>query len=361
MEQAVVEQLTLSEQRIQDISSLVSDYETTRDLVETTNMKLVDPFFEALFTLDHSELWLIEQGIISLIRLMQTHIVEESTPVITESSVFYDHLIQYIPQLYANITMPMKEDKTELLTQRYILQMWAEAVSLMVHSHQYAIIKELFNTGVLVVVAKMLVKEEYKFSTILMKSVTVIINELIDMQLSEFAAPIIKDAELMPFLAKVVSSDRPNEFTSFASEIVLRMSQNAEKCKEYGDLLASQEVITSQVIERVKAYDEELKTPLMLPSETTAEISDDEEDYDYNYDDEEEEDEDDEEDDLAAQMEDFFDDIKNNPSMLEEMEVDSSAIPDMRDDPLMPRDLPVFSKKFEHLYDEINHQDSLFV
>lgn len=280
----------------------------------------------------------------SLIRLMQTHVVEESTPVIMESSVFYDHLIQYIPQLYTNITVPMKEDKIELLTQRYILQMWAEAVSLMVHSHQYAIIKELFNTGVLVVIAKMFVKEEYKNSTILMKSVMTIINELIDMQLSEFAVPVIKDAELMPFLAKVVSSDKPNEFTSFVSEIVLRMSQNAEKCKEYGELLASQEAITSEVIEKVKAYDEELKTPLMLPSETTAEISDDEDDYDYNYDDEEEEeDEDDEEDDIAAQMEDFFDDIKNNPSMLEEMEVDSSAIPDMRDDPLMPRDLPVFS------------------
>ena len=60
-------------------------------------------------------------------------------------------------------------------------------------------------------------------------------------------------------------------------------------------------------------------------------------------------------------MSEFFDSIKENQDIfIADISADSS-ISDMKEDPLMPKDLPVFSKKFEHMYDEVNRQDNLFV
>ncbi|GAB1220375.1 hypothetical protein ENUP19_0052G0029 [Entamoeba nuttalli] len=347
-----------AEQRIQDISLLVSDSNSNRDLVETTNIKLIDPFFEALFSLEESEYWLKEQAVVSLNRLMKTHRVDKNSGVIRESSMFYAHLEGYIEEIKNIITETKKSDKKEALAQKYIIQIWSEAVGLMVHSHQYNIIKALYEKGVLEEVIKKMTLEEYKESTILIKAGTRIILEIISMELKEIVIGVIKKSGIMEFIKKKIE-EKNQEFKSFCNEIIFKMQEN--KDKEYENLLEEAGLNGENIIKEANEYHEEINKVLMEASETTGEIEDEIEDEDYGYDeDEDDEDNEEDEDDMTAQMEDFFEEIKNKPEMLEEMEIDSS-IPDMKDEPLMPKDLPVFSKKFEHLYDEINRQDNLFV
>ncbi|EDR29219.1 hypothetical protein EDI_237820 [Entamoeba dispar SAW760] len=344
------------EQRIQDISLLVSDSNSNRDLVETTNIKLIEPFFEALFSLDDTEYWLKEQAVISLNRLMKTHRVDKNSGVIRESSMFYGHLEGYIEEIKKIITETKKSDKKEALAQKYIIQIWSEAVGWIVHSHQYNIIKTLYEKGVLEAVIKKMTLEEYKESTIIIKAGTRIIIELISMELKEIVIGIIEKSGIMEFIKKKIE-EKNQEFKTFCNEIIFKMQEN----KEYENILEEVGLNREDIIKEVNECHEEINKVLMEASETTGEIEEEIEEEDYGYEEEEDNEENEEEDDdMTAQMEDFFEEIKNKPEMLEEMEIDSS-IPDMKDEPLMPKDLPVFSKKFEHLYDEINRQDNLFV
>ncbi|KAL7714710.1 hypothetical protein QTN25_007798 [Entamoeba marina] len=100
-----------AEQRIQDVSSLVSDSSATRDLVETTNMKLIDPFFEAIFSLEEEDFWLKEQALVSLIRLLKTHTIE-SPDVITQNEIgFYSHFEPYIGKVVEILDKPLPESQ----------------------------------------------------------------------------------------------------------------------------------------------------------------------------------------------------------------------------------------------------------
>ncbi|ELP84021.1 hypothetical protein EIN_346680 [Entamoeba invadens IP1] len=344
----------LAEQKIQDFASLVNDSTSNRDLVETTNINMVDPFFEAMFSLGEQDLYLMEQAVVSFIRLMKTHPVDPSSPAQITPLPFYSHFEAYIDKLAVILSEPPKTVRTEKIKQDYIFQIWCEAVYYLVHSHQQSIIDSLFGHHILALTVAKLANDDYKTSTIMIKSALGILSEMVKMKMADKVIATLDEAKLWD---KLKNDENNKEMKSFANELIYDMYQNTE----YAEALTKNGLNSEEFVKNVNGYHEELRKELIPASETTGEISGEEdEDYGYGYDDEDEDDGEDEEDDMTAQMEDFFEEIKNKPEMLEAMEIDSS-IPDMKDDPLMPKDLPVFSKKFEHLYDEINRQDNLFV
>ncbi|KAL7714711.1 Uncharacterized protein QTN25_007799 [Entamoeba marina] len=193
-----------------------------------------------------------------------------------------------------------------------------------------------------------------------MKAITRIILELIEMDFSQYVVTILNETKLMETVVTIVVEQKKIELKSFANAIVWELYNAKNKNDAYHKLFENYPQIDN-IWESINQYHEDMRKILMTPTQSSPDFgSEDDLDYEYIDDDDDSDEDSDEDDDMTAKMEDFFEEIKNKPEMLEDMEIDSS-IPDMKDDPLMPKDLPVFSKKFEHLYDEINRQDNLFV
>ena len=60
-------------------------------------------------------------------------------------------------------------------------------------------------------------------------------------------------------------------------------------------------------------------------------------------------------------MSQFFASMKSHEEAFTSDMAEDTSLPEMKDDPLMPKDSFVSSKKYEHMYDEVNRQDNLFV
>lgn len=351
---------------IQDFVLVASDINNEEDLIANMNKKLVEPFFEALFSLEDEEVFLKEQGILALNRYMKTHYIDEHSQCDENKFEFYSLFIPFLENIFSYLKN--NEIEKENYKQIYLIQLWCECVYLIVHSHQKEIIEKLCEKKILNCVMMKLNEEVYKKSTVMIKSVSKIISEMISMKMYEEVFEMMKETGVMKH---IVENYKTNvEMKCFMNEILHKMLKSGnEKMKE---LLIEYQLDGDSVKEEVEKYDEELHKNLVKVSmffEASDEFEDDDDEYDEDYDDDDDDDDDssDEDsseeldDDIALAMEDFFESVKNDDeNMLMEVTLES-AIPDMKDDPLMPKDLPVFSKKFEHMYDEVNRQDNLFV
>ena len=358
----------VAEQRIQDVLSIASDIGNEDDLIVTLNDKLIAPFFDAFFTLDDSDMWLKEQGLLSLIRLMKTHIIDEDTPIDTDEIKFYKYFIPYIDTIYTAVTKEITgETEYQKLRQNYFMQLWCEVVGLVVHSHQKEIIEEFFKRGILTEVVKKMKWEVYKTSTVLLKSTSRIIIELMAMKFHEYVQKILDETKMMEYIVEMYTK-KDKEFFCFASEMMYwLLNCENETLKEYPQKAG----FNAEEKKTVDLYHEEMSKILMeggpevdMSSEEIIDFDDDddEDDSDSDSDDSDDDDSDDMLDtDIIAEMEEFFNKVKPQQDEMIEDIMRDSGIPDMKDDPLMPRDLPVFSRKYEHVYDEVNRQDSLFV
>ena len=349
---------------IQDFVLIASDTNNEDDLIANMNIKIVQPFFEALFSLEDEEIILKEQGILALNRYMKSHFIDENSGFDENKFEFYNLFNPFIEKIFTYLNI--NEIEKENVKQIYLIQLWCECVYLIVHSHQKEIIQKLYEKKILNNVILKLKLEVYKKSTVLIKSVSKIITEMISMKMFDEVYEIIKETEIMKNIIENLKMSL--EMKCFMNEIIFKMfdSEN-EKMKE---ILVENEIFNDSMKEEVKQYNEELHKELVKVSlfyETSDEFDDDDDEYDDEYDDDDDSDSSDDDssdeldDDIALAMEDFFENVKNDDeNMLMEITLDSS-IPDMKDDPLMPKDLPIFSKKYEHIYDEINRQDNLFV
>ena len=365
----------LAEQRIQDIFSIVSDIGNEDDLVRTLNVKLIEPFFESFFSLTEEDIWLREQGLVSLIRLMKTHYIEDDMGIDSEVLQFYKNFIPHVDVLLKGVSMEINSENIgERLKQKYFLQLWCECVGLIVHSHQKEIIELLQEKNILVKVVEKMKLDDYKNSTVLIKTSCKIIIELLHMKYYDYVENIINQNGIFEFIIQQYRGSN-KEFVSVTNEILHTMIVCEDN--RFKTLLLLSNVEESEY-EKIKKYHVDLSKILM---EGKPEMDSQSDDY-VNYIDDEDDDDDVEDiesdsgsdedsdsesdsddylDDVINEMSDFFESIKENQdALMADISADSS-IPDMKDDPLMPKDLPVFSKKFEHMYDEVNRQDNLFV
>lgn len=359
----------LAEQRIQDIFSIVSDIANEDDLVRTINVKLIEPFFESFFQLGEEDIWLKEQGLVSLIRLMKTHFVEDSMGIDTETLQFYKHFIPYVDVLLKEVSMELNaETEGQKLKQKYFLQLWCECVGLIIHSHQKEIVELLQEKNILIKVVEKMKLEEYQKSTVLIKTSGKILIELLHMKYYDYVENIINQNEILEFIIAQYKGTN-KEFTSVVNEILYTMIV----CEDNRFVTLLQIAnLDEKEYEKIKQYHEDMSKILMegkpemdTESEDYVNYIDDEndvEDIDSSDSDEDSDsDSDDYLDDVINEMSEFFESIKENQEIFIADIAADSSIPDMKDDPLMPKDLPVFSKKFEHMYDEVNRQDNLFV
>jgi len=253
---------------------------------------------------------------------MTTHIVSTDLSIQTDEVLFYSRFIPNIPKLKEIMNTTNKEELT--IKERYLIQLWVENIQLFIHSHQGDIIEALYNSGILHIVVKLLLNKYFNTSTIVLKCISRILIEFIEMQQQKYTIQLIKECDVLKRMLEVAEyTERKDDVMKTMKPFVVEVLVKIKGDNECFDNLLKDIEINNETMNNMDICHNNIVNHLYddeeLDSEDQTGENSNEPDF---YDDDRNDVDDDEEDEdeaITREMQEFFNDIENEPYMIEEM------------------------------------------